>query len=791
MKESQKTKLSVIIPFRCETESSYYLMSRLEDLILTFPNELPIEFIVVDSGSKPEYQKKCSEICLDNNIRYLYQDTFGKPFSIGLCRDFGVQYALGDAVSFLDVDLRVSSDFWSRLLLLMEAWGISYYKKSFFSIPCLYLTQEGTEEFLNQKNGELKFLDYYLRYLQGDKFAIENIAFCSSVMVVDRNHYLSVGGHDLGFRGHGYEDFELYHRLLCEESIIPKSDDYYLDQKTWKTATYKGFRSHLAIIGRPAMMMSLFVIHLWHPRPKDMSFYSAERLKANRNIWQDKFREFEKNRVNPKPLVNKSITQDSLLFFAKSFKSPSSASLRDVFPHLGNVIYANEHNFIDEEGKLNEEDFRTMLNTSNISKVVFPNPYGNRARLEIYQWCLRSGFPYYCYDRGALPDSWFLDSKGFNADSGSYSPNLWDKKLNDEQESEINNYIHSCIYGDSFLEYQSNRIGYEALADKLQTGSKKVLFIPLQRPSDTVIKYMCGEVQTYYRFIKLIDKLAQRLISLGWVVLCKEHPLEKESPHLNYAQYVPRDTHFIDLLELADRVALINSGVGIYSMMMSKPCYIFGDAFYAIEGINKSIEFLDIEDSVDINNLAKDIINGFEVDKNKVNRFIHYLVEEFYSFGSPRTINYKESDGSMRTITTGIDFYDLKIDGVKIFQYEKKKRPQLDLSAPLFERYALDIHMKKKRNSSVKASVESKAIETRKKHAIVKSSDSTTENRNSSDSSEAVLAHVKSHKKNEKNKIEKMEAKLRKYRRDPYNFFADSKKPLFNKIKYFYKDKEK
>ncbi|WP_230478948.1 hypothetical protein, partial [Kingella kingae] len=39
-------------------------------------------------------------------------------------------------------------------------------------------------------------------------------------------HYLSVGGHDLAFRGHGYEDFELFHRLLCEDYIVPKSQDY-------------------------------------------------------------------------------------------------------------------------------------------------------------------------------------------------------------------------------------------------------------------------------------------------------------------------------------------------------------------------------------------------------------------------------------------------------------------------------------------------------------------------------------------------------------------------------------
>ncbi|WP_230472303.1 glycosyltransferase, partial [Kingella kingae] len=283
--------LSVIIPFRCETESTEHLLLRLKDLCaeLVQAKQERIEFMVVDSGSSPRYQQQCMAICQEYNIRYLYHDTLGKAFSIGACRDFGVQHAHGRAVSFLDVDLRVAPDFWDRLLNLMQAWGISKYKKSFLAIPCLYLTQEGTTEFIAAEP-ETKFTDFYLRYLQGDKQVIENLAFCSSVMIVERSHYLSVGGHDLAFRGHGYEDFELYHRLLCEEDIIPKSQDYYLDQKTWNTATYKGFRSHLAIIGRPAMMMNLFVVHLWHPRPKDTSFYSPKSLTENRTIWEDKFK---------------------------------------------------------------------------------------------------------------------------------------------------------------------------------------------------------------------------------------------------------------------------------------------------------------------------------------------------------------------------------------------------------------------------------------------------------------------------------------------------------------------
>ena len=269
-----KVLLTVIVPFRCELSETYYLIERLRDLLSSIPQNLPIEFMVVDSGSQPEYSRECQEICQFHNVTYLYHNSLGQPFSIGACRDYGVQHAKGKAVSFLDVDLRAAPDFWVRLLTLMEAWGISKYKKSFLAIPCLYLTQEGTVEFLRHENENVKFADFYLRYLQGDKSAVETLALCSSVMIVDRYHYLSIGGHDLEFRGHGYEDFELYHRLLCEDDVIPKTEDYYKDHKTWDTYSYIGFRSHLAMIARPALMMNLFIVHLWHPRPKTVSFYT-------------------------------------------------------------------------------------------------------------------------------------------------------------------------------------------------------------------------------------------------------------------------------------------------------------------------------------------------------------------------------------------------------------------------------------------------------------------------------------------------------------------------------------
>ena len=806
------TILSVIIPFRCESKETQYLIDRLDNLFTTASSaiSLPIEFMLVDSGSSAKYQQEAKTICKKYGVTYIYHDSEGQTFSIGACRDFGVQHAKGHAISFLDVDLRMSHDFWPRLLTLMKAWKISEYKKSFLAIPCLYLTQEGTEEFVQTQDDE-KFTDFYMRYLQGDKSSIENLAQCSSVMIVDRLHYLSVGGHDPEFRGHGYEDFELYHRLLCEENIIPKPTNYYADKKTWDTSTYDGFRSHLSIIARPALAMNLFVVHLWHPRPKAATFYSSTDLARNRTMWVDKFKQFVGTGYSPEPLPLASVMQKNVLFFGKP-KTNAANCLKDVFPFLGKVVFDSEYNY-SEDGELLEEDFEYMLKHSNISTIIFANPYGNPARLNIYNWCRKTNFPFYCYDRGALPDSWFLDSNGFNADSSSYHQSNWHQKARSaEQAIHTQKYIDHCITGNNTLEKQSPRIGGAALADKLRIGSKKVLFVPLQRPSDTVIKYMSGNIGGYANFIDAINQLSKNLLSRGWVVVCKKHPLETELPALNNVVFAPDDANFIDLIELADRVALINSGVGVYAMMMEKPCYIFGDAFYNIASVNKTVDYVDVSEPETIERLSTDIMDGFTVDTSLMRQFISYLIHDFYSFGTPFTITSQEKDNSLRTLTKRIDFYQINLDGKCLISYNNIARNKIPMWAPLFERFGLDIHNRKSQLSDA-AKTSAPASSTpatgagTKSAGTAKVATNTVSNKVISKSPQSEPTKTKEINTNLEKQTLPIDSKpkeivsndvinksrkqnlIKKYKRDPYAFFKDSKNPLVRCFAIFYKKK--
>ena len=748
-REERRPSLSVIVPFRDEGTASWY-MQRLEEQCQSFPRRSDIEFIVVDSGSVEPQRERCLEICEDHHVRYLRHDSAGQTFSIGAARDFGVRYARGRAISFLDIDLRVAPDFWVRLLHLMDVIGVSKNKKKFFVIPCLYLTEDGTFEFLGTEPDK-RFTEFYLRWLNGDKSSVENLAPCSSVMVVDRLHYLSVGGHRPEFRGHGYEDFELYHRLMAEESFIPRAQDYYKDVKSWETATYNGFRSQLSLLGRAALMLGLFVVHLWHPRPKTASFYGE--MYVNREIWMDLFKEFDRTGDHPEPLVDGAVAGRRFLVFGRP-RSNAMRCLRDVMPFLGNPLYVSEYDFVDEAHEFLEEEFECLLEKYRISMVLFPNPYGNSTRLKIYERCRKMGVPYLCFERGAFPDSWFFDSRGFNADSGSYAREHWDVPIREEERKLTKEYIHHCIQGADALEKQGARVGGEVLASRLRTGGKKVLFVPLQRPSDTVTIHMAGAIGSCDAFIALIDEAARYLRRLGWVVLCKKHPLETETPPLVHAQYVPDDTHFIDLLELADSVALINSGVGAYAMMMGKPCYIFGDAFYQFDGINeKIVEF-------DAKALAKTLSKDAQVDMEAVYRFTHYLSTKFYSFGQAKTVRRKEADGSLRSVTTAIDFYRIRLPGGVSIDYEKATSKPVSSDAPLFERYKLDLWQKARKNENTKAVPAAAGVPMN----------------TAKDTQRRLPEEVRA-------------AKSAKLRHDPRAFFRDAKNPVLRPLKHLFPKK--
>ncbi|MEP1449249.1 MAG: glycosyltransferase [Paraglaciecola sp.] len=653
--------LSVIIPIRVSADREYVLANLERQLAETDAVKL-VNFVMVDSGSNEHYSRILKNICNSHNVQYLFHDSRGETFSVGAARDFGVQHAKSDIVMFMDVDLVWDNKFYEKLVDEIKLRNMTACINSFFLIPCFYLSENASHEFL-EMDRKLAF-HQVKRWHEYQTFGkIDSYAPSTSVMVVNREHYLALGGHRKEFYGHGCEDFELIHRLAANFPKFARPKNYYLNSGNYESMEYQGFRAFFGLYGEIAMRSSLFLIHIWHPRPKRGAYHGS--MHRNKALLTDLMVKYDQDKIGPSPLADLNLGKKTLILGVKG--DQSWLSIRQILPYLGELEYRSEFTFNGNE------DFEKFLKRNNIQRLFFWNPYGNETRLKLYKWAKSTNFPFMVFERGALPDSWFIDETGFNADSTKYDYQNW-QHIHGDVLHETSFYIDNLIECGNTLEENGARLGKDLLREKLdklyRIGSKKVLFIPFQRPSDTVIKYFSGDVGGYEQFCELVTNVQRKLDPNEWVVLAKKHPLETQRPIVGAdVIFVEDDTHIYDLLSLADKTLLMNSGVGVLAMLFKTPlCYV-SDCFYGIEGVNKKASNLDE---------VMTFINAPQsVDWEKVLQFITYLKNDFYSFASTSTYLRKEEDGSLRSITEKLTFTEIKQLSSRplFFQYDNAQVP--------------------------------------------------------------------------------------------------------------------
>lgn len=71
---------------------------------------------------------------------------------------------------------------------------------------------------------------------------------------------------------------------------------------------------------------------------------------------------------------------------------------------MGEILSVWEEDFFLGENFL-EKDFLDYWTKHKITYLLFPNPYSNPKRRAIYEFARTHNLPYFCFDRGALPDS--------------------------------------------------------------------------------------------------------------------------------------------------------------------------------------------------------------------------------------------------------------------------------------------------------------------------------------------------------------------------------------------------
>ena len=662
--------VDIIIPLR--TREDYDIFDRLE---LRAKYNLPnnFHFIIVDDGSSDSDSKKIEEICTRLGFKYLFINSNAQMFNLSRARNHAIKSSSADYLIFEDVDLVSHIDFYQWInqqiqsLLIERNWV-------FFNIPVSYLTEYSSQS-INAPI-DSKLYDSFVSEIfnANDSEIIEYHAPASSYLVCSRLDMIIHGGYDESFEGWGFEDSDLALKLLKTSKLEKPRDFYRLDTRPYQDQVqWRGWRSLYRLYADIIAFKGIYSFHKWHPIAEHRN--PAVRQK-NHKIYQENSKNYSKKNDAFIPLWNEN--EPSTLFLSKN---PHSFNPK-VFQVFTNPI-------LIEEKDISINSIEQIVHKYNIQNVIFMNPYASTKRTLIYQTFKDMGKNCYVVERGALPQSIYFDINGFCAESDSYHEKNWPTHLSTEDYQKTIEYIQELKISGASLEPQGDLIGGVNLKRRLFGDSQnvKILFITLQSPSDTTTNFFCDQIGSYQNFINEIHKVTVLLENTDWRIVYKNHPLTIDKAQFDNAINVD-EYHIGDILDAADAITLINSGVGVLAAAYEKPVYHFGKAFYANPDLNKAVS--------NAEELVEQLqANLLEVNKDKSIRFISYLINNFYSFASWKRAERKHTEQAKMSISLDIDYEILRVQNVQEIYY-KNDAPLALLSSILFDRYRLDEYIERK-----------------------------------------------------------------------------------------------
>ncbi|WP_429035188.1 glycosyltransferase [Aeromonas veronii] len=661
--------LTVIIPVRVSS-NRIDILERLNYPLID--KEIPddVNFLVVDDGSSIEYSEQLKTKCIGLGFDYIHIDSELKPWCLPRARNIGAMYSNSEYILFQDVDLLPYCGFYKDVINEIYTQELDVYIDNFLMIGVIYLNEQLSEDYIvNSSTPHIK--NKYLQKLYNGDLGIEKFSTGTSVNVFNREYFLIRGGNDEDFIQWGYEDIEFMTRCIRMNKKFPLPEEFGRDISNFSNITeYKGWKSIYRLFGDMTFMKGIVMFHASHPVDTNSDYQQHKH--ENRKLFEKKQLQFARDGIEPDALPDLSKGIKTLIF-----RNNPYVFSREIRPRLGEIYH------VDEAAFDSSDDIFSFIESEKITQVLFHNPYSNNRMIDIYNKCRQRNLTYYVAERGGLRGSFFYDPNGFLSDSSSYSNTNWDIDITDSEKSKTIEFIQKEISATDALEKQGDRVGPVALKKKLKIKSKhKVIFVPLQRPSDSVITYHCGDIGSYDNFINLINELSDKLPHM-WSIVVKKHPLEDETPIFSEQIIIADEqTHVNDLIELADHVLLINSGVGLLSMMYMKSTIYTGNTYYGHAGLNNK--------ATTANEVIEIINSNFRPEKEKVVKFINYLINYVYSFGEfkNREVRLDNGQGPRITATVGITFNTLRGLGGNELCFSNRKKPHIKFeSSILFDRY--------------------------------------------------------------------------------------------------------
>ncbi|MFY4724746.1 glycosyltransferase [Campylobacter jejuni] len=388
--------LSVIIPFGLSKERPY-IEERVIEKAKYFKSDENIEFIFVEGYSSKDHELKNF---IQANYHIYLRDMDQKAFSQGRCRNLGASYAHSNVLLFLDVDCYISLDNFEKILKLIQIKNISQNINALIVLPVVYLNKEANERL---KQYDEKFWDILI---QEDLFTAKNtwIKFfapsSTSSIVINKYQFLRLGGNDEHFIGHGYEDFDLFVRILkaCVSfEKMPTNLSY--DARNWNFFNFKGFRSWFSLLGYEACFYGIYMYHFCHIEPNQNAY--MQNKDKNHQLFYKHLKNIKKHDLKPLQVFKAKGEKVLMLFKDQNY------DFKDISVYVGEIIYKNISDFfIDKE--LKYELLLNFLQQEKITKIFLDASI--KLQFDGIDYC-----DIFYFQKGILPHSWFF-SKNLELD---------------------------------------------------------------------------------------------------------------------------------------------------------------------------------------------------------------------------------------------------------------------------------------------------------------------------------------------------------------------------------------
>ena len=285
--EEDAAILTVLITIRMA--SHYNMAERLRFRALDFLKPSIVNFLVIDDGSAAEDAECLKSVCAEIGFDYIRVESGKDVLCLAKARNKGASVSQSKFIMFEDVDLFPYPGFYHDILNEIQIQGLDRHSNRFLTVPCLYLGEEATKSALS---GSLSKNEILHDHVTGGHMVQTSLP-ASSVLLINRMFYLSIGGSNEMFTGWGLEDLELAYRLVrgASKFMSPKDHAWLIEGGYATNTAYRGWRAQFRLHGELLARKSIYIFHAYHPR--DNSWRNPDLHQNNKALFKKSTKRFD------------------------------------------------------------------------------------------------------------------------------------------------------------------------------------------------------------------------------------------------------------------------------------------------------------------------------------------------------------------------------------------------------------------------------------------------------------------------------------------------------------------